>query len=63
MCTANPKPSFLLWDKVYQKLGGEEDERWLLRATEAVLSYFKDQIMENEQSRYVLLAISIAHNC
>ena len=51
LCAASPKPSFLLWDKVYQKTTGEEDERWLLRATEAVLSFFKDEIIANEPAR------------
>lgn len=55
--TASPKPSFLLWDKVYQKLNGEDEENWLLRAAEAVLTHFKDEIMANEQSRCVLYSI------
>ena len=55
--TASPKPSFLLWDKVYQKLNGEDEENWLLRAAEAVLTHFKDEIKANEQSRCVLYSI------
>ncbi|KAI0764358.1 ARM repeat-containing protein [Trametes elegans] len=48
---ASPKPSFLLWDKVYQKLSGEDEEIWLLRATEAVLPFFKDEFLRNEHAR------------
>ncbi|CDO72622.1 hypothetical protein BN946_scf184985.g41 [Trametes cinnabarina] len=48
---AGSKPSFLLWDKVYQKLSGEDEELWLLRAVEAVLPFFKDEFLRNEQSR------------
>ncbi|KAI0710312.1 ARM repeat-containing protein [Cerioporus squamosus] len=55
--SAHPKPSFLLWDKVYQKLGGEEDETWLLRASEAVLAYIKDEVLKNEHTRTSLGSI------
>ncbi|KAI0366693.1 ARM repeat-containing protein [Pilatotrama ljubarskyi] len=48
---ASPKPSFLLWDKVYQKLSDEEEERWLLRAIEAVLPSFRDDFLRNEHAR------------
>ncbi|EKM53603.1 uncharacterized protein PHACADRAFT_125439 [Phanerochaete carnosa HHB-10118-sp] len=44
------KPSFLLWDKVYQKLVEPEDQAWLLRAGEAVLSYYKNDILKSEQT-------------
>ncbi|KAH9856756.1 ARM repeat-containing protein [Lenzites betulinus] len=54
---ATPKPSFLLWDKVYQKLSGEEEEKWLLRATETVLPFFKEEFLRDEQAR--ILAGSI----
>ncbi|KAL0955554.1 hypothetical protein HGRIS_001793 [Hohenbuehelia grisea] len=32
------KPSFLVWDKVYQKVTEPEDEKWLLRALEVVVT-------------------------
>ncbi len=51
--TAHPKPSFLLWDKVYQKLSGEEEETWLLRASEAALAFSKDEVLKNEHTRFV----------
>ncbi|KAF8959922.1 armadillo-type protein [Flammula alnicola] len=57
------KQSFLLWDKVYQKLTDEEDERWLLRACDASLQYFANDLSKNETLRsqlglvYVHLAL------
>ncbi|OJT01635.1 Translational activator GCN1 [Trametes pubescens] len=51
VAAASPKPSFLLWDKVYQKLNSEEDERWLLRAVEVVLPFFKADILRDETAR------------
>ncbi|RPD57344.1 ARM repeat-containing protein [Lentinus tigrinus ALCF2SS1-7] len=55
--TAHPKPSFLLWDKVYQKLSGEEEETWLLRASEAVLVFSKDEVLKDEHTRTSLGSI------
>lgn len=43
------KPSFLLWDKVYQKLTDIEDERWSLRANEAVLRFYDAQLSRKTQ--------------
>jgi hypothetical protein len=48
------KPSFLLWEKVYQKVTESEDEKWLLRACDAALSFFKSDFSKNEALRYVL---------
>ncbi|OBZ65072.1 Translational activator GCN1 [Grifola frondosa] len=48
------KPSFLLWDKVYQKLAHVNDEAWLLRASEATLRFYKDELMQSEQSRAMM---------
>lgn len=45
------KPSFLLWDKVYQKLTSAEDEVWLLRALNAALSALKAELKKNESLR------------
>lgn len=45
------KPSFLLWDKVYQKLTDAEDEKWLVRASEEVLDYYKDDLEKSEAAR------------
>jgi hypothetical protein len=33
----SPKPSFLLWDKIYSKFTTFEEGRWFLRALEGVL--------------------------
>ncbi|KAH9944598.1 armadillo-type protein [Amylocystis lapponica] len=50
LIVVSARPSFLLWDKVYQKLSAAEDEAWLLRATEAALSFFKDELIRNEHA-------------
>ena len=34
----SPKPSFLIWEEVYQKLSEVEDARWLCRATDLAVS-------------------------
>lgn len=54
--TAGSKPSFLLWDKVYQKLNGEDDEKWLLRAAQASLAFFQRELLRNEQAWFVCCA-------
>ncbi|KAI0644913.1 ARM repeat-containing protein [Trametes meyenii] len=57
---ASPKPSFLLWDKVYQKLSDEDEEKWLLRAIEAALPFFRDDLLRNEQAR-TLAGLILVH--
>jgi len=49
--TSSTKPSFLLWDKVYQKLGDANEEKWFLRACEAALKHFKTEFGKNELLR------------
>ncbi|KAI0688462.1 ARM repeat-containing protein [Cytidiella melzeri] len=48
------KPSFLLWDKVYQKLADSEDERWLLRAAEEVFTYYLTEMRKSAAVRAAL---------
>ncbi|KAI0343486.1 ARM repeat-containing protein [Trametopsis cervina] len=48
------KPSFLLWDKVYQKLVDPEDERWLLRAVEEVFLFSQADLKTSEAARAML---------
>lgn len=48
---SSPKPSFLLWDKVYQKLTTVEEETWLLRASESAAIFFNVQLTKNELAR------------
>jgi hypothetical protein len=45
------KQSFLLWDRVYQKITDEEDEIWLLRAIETSLFYFSEELSKDEALR------------
>lgn len=49
---SSSKPSFLLWDKVYQKLTTADDEMWLLRALESAVIFFNGQLLKNEQARF-----------
>ncbi|CAL1711997.1 unnamed protein product [Somion occarium] len=44
------KPSFLIWDKVYQKLTSADEEVWLLRASERALVFCKSQLFQSEQA-------------
>ncbi|KAG5642517.1 hypothetical protein DXG03_002618 [Asterophora parasitica] len=57
------KTSFLLWDKVYQKIAYATDEKWLLSAWEAAFVYFKAEFGKNELLRtqlgLVLLHLSL----
>ena len=45
------KPSFLLWDRIYQKITDEDEERWLLRAIDVSLLYFSEELSKNENLR------------
>ncbi|KAF8627766.1 hypothetical protein AX17_006131 [Amanita inopinata Kibby_2008] len=54
------KPSFLLWDKVYQKVTDREDEKWFLRACDAALQCFKSELAKNELLR-TQLGLALIH--
>ncbi|KAG1762385.1 armadillo-type protein [Suillus occidentalis] len=43
------KPSFIISDKIYQKLTDVEDELWLLRAANLSLFRLKNELAKNEQ--------------
>jgi len=49
--TVGAKQSFLLWDRVYQKITDEEEETWFLRAIEASLLYFSEELSKGEALR------------
>lgn len=49
--SSTTKPSFLLWDKVYQKITESEDEMWLLRACDASLVFYQNEFAKNETLR------------
>jgi hypothetical protein len=49
--TTGSKPSFLLWEKVYQKLTEPEDEKWLLRAAEAAFTYHTVELKKSVAAR------------
>ncbi|KAK7051190.1 translational activator of GCN4 [Paramarasmius palmivorus] len=49
--SSSNKPSFLVLDKVYQKVTDPEDEAWLLRACDTALMYFKKEVTKNETLR------------
>lgn len=45
------KGSFLVWDKIYQKLGQEDEQRCLLNALEAVARYRDGALVSAAESR------------
>ncbi|RUS31239.1 hypothetical protein BC938DRAFT_478212 [Jimgerdemannia flammicorona] len=47
--TTQPKPSLLLWDRVYTKVTDELEVRWLVRAMEAVL--LGEQLVDIEKGK------------
>lgn len=47
------KPSFVISDKIYQKLTDVEDELWLLRAANLSLFRLKNELLKSEQLRPV----------
>ena len=50
---SSSKPSFLVWDKVYQKLTDVEEETWLLRAVESTATFFNAEVTKVEHLRFV----------
>ncbi|GLB43526.1 putative ARM repeat-containing protein [Lyophyllum shimeji] len=48
IASGTTKPSFLLWDKVYQKIADSAEEKWLLRAWEAALTHFEAEFAKSE---------------
>jgi len=50
---SSSKPSFLVWDKVYQKLTDVEEETWLLRAIESTATFFSAEVTNVEHLRFV----------
>lgn len=58
LVASSSKQSFLLSDKIYQKVTDVEDQTWLLRAAESTLMYFHAELLKAESSRYVLSAQS-----
>lgn len=55
LITSSTKPSFLLWDKVYQKVTDVEDENWFLRACNVTLQFFQSELAQSENFRQVCL--------
>lgn len=53
LSVAAPKPSFLLLDKVYQKLSDEEELTWLLRAVQTTIPFISEELSKNAPLRYV----------
>src|SRR3954454_12835616 len=47
----SPKPSFLLWDKVYSKLNTYEEGFWLIRALEGVLLDKDGALLKNNDAQ------------
>lgn len=49
--TASGKPSFLLWDKVYQKIADPTEDEWLVRATARSIIHFRDELSKSDAAR------------
>ncbi|KAJ8518630.1 hypothetical protein ONZ45_g4322 [Pleurotus djamor] len=49
--SSSVKPSFLVWDKVYQKVSDPKDEHWLLKAVAVALPYFHKELNKSELFR------------
>lgn len=47
------KPSFLIWDKIYQKLSEPEDALWLLRAADLAVPRLESELLKHQNLRYV----------
>ncbi|KAF9266994.1 ARM repeat-containing protein [Marasmius fiardii PR-910] len=48
---SSTKPSFLVSERIYQKITDAEEERWLLRASDSALLFFKKEVQKNETLR------------
>ncbi|KIJ11894.1 hypothetical protein PAXINDRAFT_157123 [Paxillus involutus ATCC 200175] len=53
------KPSFLIWDKVYQKINDAEEELWLLRAAELAVDKLQSELLKNQHLRIQLGSVFI----
>ena len=47
------KPSFLIWEEVYQKLSEVEDARWLCRATDLAMPRLESELAKHQTLSYV----------
>jgi hypothetical protein len=45
------KPSFLIWEKVYQKIDDAEEALWLLRAAELAIDKLQSELVNNQNLR------------
>lgn len=48
---AAPKPSFLLLDKVYQKVSDAEELVWLIRAIQTTIPFLSEELSKNAPLR------------
>jgi hypothetical protein len=51
---ATPKPSFLFFDKVYQKVSDAGELTWLLRAIQTTIPFLSEELSKNAPLRYVV---------
>lgn len=59
---ASPKPSFLLLDKVYQKVSDTDELTWLLRAIQTTIPFLSEELSKNAPLRYVVCPSSARVN-
>lgn len=58
LLSSGPKPSFLLWDKVWKKASSAEssgDEKWAVRALTIVLERNEEKVLKDAGARFVVL--------
>ena len=60
---SSSRPSFLVWDKVYQRLTDVEEETWLLRALESTTIFFSSEVEKAEQLRSVFRYFCVYSVC
>ncbi|KAF9234000.1 armadillo-type protein [Melanogaster broomeanus] len=53
------KPSFLIWDKVYQRIHDPEEELWLLRAAELAVDKLQSELFKNQNLRIQLGSVFV----
>lgn len=54
LSVAAPKSSFLLLDKVYQKVSDAEELIWLLRAIQTTIPFLSEELSKNAPLRYAV---------
>ncbi|PWN39719.1 ARM repeat-containing protein [Ceraceosorus guamensis] len=60
MAAGGAKPSFVLWDKIYRRATGLEEETWHVRALESVILRYSAKLA-GDQSARTAAALALSH--